>query len=254
VTRLHSQVMDFLDALLLLVGGFAAAVINTIAGGGSLLTVPLLVLAGAPGTVANGTNRVGILAGTFNAARTFSHLGVQGMKGIGAILVPAAVGSVVGSVLVSRLADDAFERTFGILMIPVLLLSLKRPNTETLGDRPNWPRRVTTCVFFAIGLYGGAFQAGVGLLFIVALARSGVDLVIANHIKVITTLVFTLLAIPVFLLAGQIDWALAVPLAVGFGAGGWVGARLTVAGGERLVRPVLVLAVVALSGRLLGLY
>lgn len=246
--------MDLVDGALLFGGGFAAAVINTLAGGGSLLTVPLLVLVGAPGTVANGTNRVGILAGTFNAARTFSQLGIQGMKGVGLLLGPAVVGSVVGSALVSRLADDAFERAFGVLMIPVLALSLLRPSSPSATGHPTWPRAVTVVVFFAIGVYGGAFQAGVGLLLLAALARSGVDLVLANHIKVITTLAFTVVAIPVFIVAGQVNWGLAIPLSLGFGLGGWLGARLTVAGGERLVRPVLVLAVVALSGRLLGLY
>jgi len=246
--------MDVLDAGLLLGGGFAAAVINTLAGGGSLMTVPLLVVVGLPGTVANGTNRVGILAGTLNAARTFSRLGVEGMKGIGLLLGPAVLGSLTGSVLVSRLADEAFERAFGILMIPILILSLLRPAPPSPTGRSRWPQGVTVVVFFAVGVYGGAFQAGVGLLLLAALARSGVDLVLANHIKVITTFVFTVFAIPVFIAAGQVDWGFALPLAVGFGLGGWVGARLTVAGGERLVRPVLVLAVLGLSGRLLGLY
>ncbi len=242
------------DTFLLLIGGFVAAVINTLAGGGSLITVPLLVVAGAPGTVANGTNRVGVLAGTFNASRMFQKLGVEGMKGIGGILGPAVAGSILGSVVVSRLADDAFEQVFGVLMIPILLLSLRKPNAASLAERPPWPRWLSTGVFFAVGLYGGAFQAGVGLLLIVALARSGVDLVLANHIKVITTFVFTCFALPVFLLDGRIDWNLALPLSVGFAGGAWVGAHITVAGGERVVRPVLILAVVALSGRLVGLY
>lgn len=246
--------MDALDTALLLGGGFIAAVINTLAGGGSLLTVPLLVIAGAPGTTANGTNRIGVLTGAGNAARTFQSLGVGGLKGASRVVGPAVVGSVIGSLVVSRLADDTFEQIFGVLMIPILFLSLRPPKLDETTERPQWPLWLTIVVFFAIGLYGGAFQAGVGLMFIVALSRAGVDLVTANHIKVIAVFLLTLFAVPAFVLEDRIDWALALPLAIGFGLGGWVGARITVAGGERVVRPVLFFAVIALSGRLLGLY
>lgn len=121
--------MDLVDSLLLLGVGTVASIINTLAGGGSLITVPALVLVGAPGTVANGTNRVGILTGTLNAARTFSKHGVAGMEGATRILVPAVVGSVVGSTVVSQIADDTFEQIFGVLMIPILVLSLRKPDT-----------------------------------------------------------------------------------------------------------------------------
>ena len=139
-------------------------------------------------------------------------------------------------------------------MIPILVLSLRKPDTEALAEKPQWPVWVTSLVFFAIGTYGGAFQVGVGLMILVALARAGVDLLVANHIKVIATALFTFFALPAFLLNDRIDWALALPLAVGFAFGGWLGARINVAAGARVVRPVMIVAVLALSGRLLGLY
>lgn len=246
--------MDGIDVALLLGGGFVAGIVNTMAGGGSLLTVPLLVLAGVPGNVANGSNRVGVLSQSAFAAGAFRRLGVGGLGGLPRILVPAITGSVIGSVLVSRLADGTFERVFGFVMIPILVLSLRRPRVEALADRPQWPPWVTVLVFFAIGLYGGAFQAGVGLMLIVALSRAGVDLVVANNIKVVIVAVFTCFALPVFVLNGQVDWVPASTLAAGLALGGWTGAHITVAGGEKVVRPVLAVAVVALAGHLLGLY
>ncbi len=246
--------MSGLDIILLLGGGFVAGVINTMAGGGSLLTVPLLVLAGAPGNVANGSNRVGVLAGSLMAASTFRRLGVQGFTGVGRVLAPAVAGSLVGSIVVSSLADSTFEKVFGIVMIPILVLSLRKPRNEALAEHAAWPAWVTVLVFFGIGIYGGAFQAGVGLMLILALSRSGLDLVVANHIKVITTLVFTAFALPVFIINDQVRWGPALVLAGGFVAGSYTGARITVAGGERVVRPVLVAAVIVLAGRLLGLY
>jgi len=254
LVAIWSHAVSGLDVVLLLGGGFLAGIINTMAGGGSLLTVPLLVLAGAPGNVANGSNRVGVITGALSAATTFRRLGVSGFSGVGRILGPAVAGSLVGSIAVSGLADSTFEQVFGVVMIPILFLSLKRPNVDKIAARPQWAPWVTTVVFFFIGIYGGAFQAGVGLMFIVALSRSGVDLVVANHIKVITIFVFTAFALPVFIINDQVDWLPALVLAGGFGTGSFTGAHITVAGGERVVRPVLVVAVVVLAGHLLRLY
>ncbi|GJM37430.1 MAG: UPF0721 transmembrane protein [Acidimicrobiales bacterium] len=246
--------MEWIHVVVLFGGGVVAGVINAMAGGGSLLTVPLLVFADVPGNTANGSNRVGVLANSLTAASTFRRLGVRGLGGIGRILGPAIVGSLVGSIVISQLADDAFEQAFGFVMIPILILSLRRPDVEALAERPQWPTWLTTVIFFGIGVYGGAFQAGVGLMLIVALSRAGVDLVTANNIKVIVTFVFTVFALPVFIIAGDVDWAPALVLAVGLATGGYIGARVTVAGGERVIRPVLVVAVIIFSGRLLGLY
>jgi uncharacterized membrane protein YfcA len=246
--------MEFVHVVLLLGGGLVAGIVNAMAGGGSLLTVPLLVFAGVPGNTANGSNRVGVLANSLSAASTFRRLGVAGLAGIGRILGPAVVGSLIGSVVVSQLADDTFERIFGFVMIPILIMSLRKPDVARMADRPQWPTWVTTLVFFGIGLYGGAFQAGVGLVLIVALSRAGVDLVVANNIKSIVTFVFTVFALPVFIINGDVDWAPAMVLAMGLAVGGFIGAHITVAGGEKVVRPVLVVAVLVFAGRLLGLY
>ncbi len=245
--------MDLLDVVLLVAGGLAAGVVNTIAGGGSLLTVPLLVLAGVPGNVANGSNRIGILTSTAGAAAAFRRLGVAGITRVVPVLVPVAVGAVAGALLVGRMADETFERVFGLLMVPLLLLSLRPPRARLNGGT-GWSAPVTSVVFLGIGAYGGAFQVGIGLLLVLALSRSGIDLVVANNIKVLVVLAVTLAALPVFLLGGQVDWPPALVLAAGYGVGGVLGARVTVAGGERLIRPVLVVAVLGLAGRLLGIY
>ncbi|MFT5202117.1 MAG: putative membrane protein YfcA [Candidatus Aldehydirespiratoraceae bacterium] len=246
--------MELLHVLLLLGGGLVAGIINAMAGGGSLLTVPLLVFAGVPGNAANGSNRVGVLASSLTAASTFRRLGVAGLGGIGRVLGPSAAGALLGSIVVSQLADETFEQIFGFVMIPILLLSLRKPDVAAMADRPQWPTWLTTIVFFGIGIYGGAFQAGVGLMMIVALSRAGVDLVIANNIKVIVTFVFTVFALPVFILNGDVDWAPALVLAVGLATGSAIGAQITVAGGEKVIRPVLIVAVIIFAGRLVGLY
>lgn len=244
--------MNWWEALLLVVGGFFAGGINAVAGGGSTLTVPLLVLAGVPGNDANGSNRIGILTSTAAAAASFSRLGVKGLAHTGPVIVPVVIGSLLGSTAISQLTDGAFETLFGLLMIPLIVLAIRKPKARL--DGPTWPRWLTVVVFFGIGIYGGAIQAGVGLVMLAALTRAGYDLVTANHIKVLVNLVVTAVALPVFILNDQVRWIPALVLAAGFTAGGWFGAHFAVKGGEKWIRAAMVVATVILAGSLLGLY
>ena len=239
------------EAALLLAGGLLAGIVNTLAGGGSMLTVPLLVLVGLPGTVANGSNRVGILLQNATAAWRFRAQGVPGVRDALRVLVPVGLGSAIGAFGVAQLADATFERVFGVAMLLLLLPTLRPPGSHS--DRRPWSPTTTFLVFLAIGVYGGSLQAGVGLVLVAALSRAGFDLVRANSIKVVVVFVLTLVAVPVFVAEGQVAWLPAGVLALGFAAGGELGARLAVRGGERLIRPVLALAVLALAGRMLGL-
>ena len=246
--------MSIHDAALLIGGGLFAGVFNTLAGGGSLVSVPLLVMVGLPGTIANGTNRVGIFTQSAVAAWRFRAQGVSGFRHALPALLPIAIGSLIGSFAISQVADKTFESLFGILMVLLLIPILwKSPRASGTPARP-WSARVSFLIFFGIGLYGGAFQAGVGNALVMALSYAGYDLVRANSIKVVVNSTLTLVAVSVFLSQGQIAWLPAVFLATGFGLGGELGARLAVRGGERLIRPVLAVSVLALAGRMVGLY
>jgi hypothetical protein len=240
------------DALLLLGGGLVAGVVNTLAGGGSLLTVPLLVLLGLPGPVANGTNRVGVLMGSAAATWRLSQLGVSGARDAAPLVVPSALGALLGAFSVVQLPAAAFDRIFGVLMLVLLVPTLRGVRLER-SRRPLPPfARALAC--FGIGLYGGAFQAGVGVLLLAVLSLAGVEIVRSTHIKTALNTCFTLLALPIFWWAGQILWPEALVLGAGFSAGGALGARFAVRGGARVIRPVLACAIVALAGRMLGIY
>ncbi len=244
--------MEWWEALLLVCGGIAAGGINAVAGGGSMLTVPLLVLAGVPGNAANGSNRVGILTGNLASAAEFRRLGVEGFKHALPVVGPALVGSLIGSLGISRLTDDTFETVFGLLMIPLILLTINKPKVRTEGE--SWSRTTTMIVFLGVGIYGGAIQAGVGLVMLAALSRAGFDLVTANSIKVLVNVAVTTVALPVFILQGNVDWLPALVLAVGLTIGGSLGARMGVAKGEEWIRRVMIAAALALAMRLLGVY
>lgn len=245
--------MAWWEALLLIIGGLFAGAINTVAGGGSMLTVPLLVLAGVPGNAANGSNRVGILTSNVAAVATFRRLGVDGLRHASRVVVPVVLGGLIGSFAVGRVLDDAaFERVFGLLMIPLVILSVRRPTNAT-GEHA-WSTAKVVIVFLSIGIYGGAFQAGVGLVLLAALTRSGFDLVMSNSIKVIVNTAVTVVALPVFILNGDVEWVPALVLAAGFVVGGWLGAQASFRGGEVLIRRVMVIAALGLAGRLIGIY
>jgi uncharacterized membrane protein YfcA len=246
--------MDGSDFAILIAGGFVAGVINTLAGGGSLITVGLLVFLGMPGTIANGTNRIGVLVQNITSAWRFRAEGVSGLRSALPILIPVLAGSLLGAYGIAQVTPELFERLFGVVML-LLLVPMLRPRAASARkeDIRPWPPGLRAFVFFAIGLYGGAIQAGVGIFLIFAMSRAGYDLVRANSVKAVVIAALTAIAVPVFIWSDQVVWPEALALVIGFALGGIVGVRLAVVGGEKLIRPVLVLAVVALATRMLGL-
>ena len=129
--------MTFWEVVLLITGGLAAGVINTMAGGASALTVPLLVIAGVPGNQANGSNRIGVLAASASSLVSFRKSGVDGLRNMRTILVPAVLGSLLGSFGISQLADETFETIFGYLLVPIILLTIFAScKCENEGNKP----------------------------------------------------------------------------------------------------------------------
>lgn len=246
---------DLTTWIILAAGGLFAGVLNTLAGGGSLLTVPLLVFLGLPATTANGTNRIGVLFQNVVSTARFRREGLDGIRGAMPVLLPVILGALLGATVASRMSAEIFRQVFGVAMIGLLypMLRTARPPSDSEAPEPR-SRFWNTAIFFGIGVYGGAIQAGVGIFIIAALGRSGMDLVRANAIKVVVIGVLTLAAVPVFIAHGQVDWPLASALVVGFGLGGEIGARAALKGGERLIKPVLAISVIAMAGRMLSLY
>ena len=236
----------FGEAAVLLGGGLVAGVVNTVAGGGSLLTVPLLVMLGLPGGIANGTNRVGIALQSLVAAWRFRAHGALRIRDVVPVFLPVACGSVAGAVLVGRVTDTTFERVFGGLMLLLLVPTLR--GVGRVGGRPRQPHPLLTAsILVVVGLYAGAFQAGVGIPLLATLLYLGHDAVRANALKVAVIGFSSLAALPVFAWNQQIAWQPAGLLALGFMTGALIGVRLTIRGGDRLVRGALAVAVVVLA-------
>ena len=245
--------METLDIILLIVGGVFAGIVNAMAGGGSTLTVPLLVVAGVPGVAANGSNRVGILTSNVSSFLSFRAEGkTVDKKSLISIIPPAVLGAAIGAFGISQLTNDRFEQIFGLIMIPVIILTVRKPVVE--ANAQPWSDPLLATVMFLVGIYAGAIQAGVGLILLAALSRSGMDLVTANVVKVIFVFFATAIALPVFILEGQVRWLPAIILAIGLSAGGWMGAKMAVRGGQKPIRILMIISAIVLALRLLGFW
>jgi uncharacterized membrane protein YfcA len=241
---------------LVIAAGFAAGFINTLAGSGSLVTLPLLIFLGLPATVANGTNRIAILLQNVVAVRGFRRNNMLGLKNALLLAAPAVAGSLVGAQIAVGLDEIIMRRTIGILMVIMLAIVLLRPrrwlegHTHGVPDRPGWGQVVT---FFAIGAYGGFIQAGVGIFLLAGLVLgAGYDLVRANGVKVFIVLCFTVIALAVFILNDQVNWTAGLTLAVGNMSGAWVATRVAIKRGAPFVRWLLVAVLVVSAVALLG--
>jgi uncharacterized protein len=218
---------------LLVVAGFLAGFINTIAGGGSMLTLPALMIFGLPADIANGTNRVGILLQSIAGARSFHKKGKLAPTTIVPTLIPTLLGALLGSLLASYLPVIWLKPTLLCTMIGMAVLMLVKPSvvappegtpTYTLKEKP-----VAVIGLFIAGLYGGFVQAGVGFIIIAALAGGlRYDLVRTNALKMAITAALTVIALAVFIVRGQVWWIPGLVMAVGTVAGAMVSVQFAI--------------------------
>ncbi len=238
--------------------GFLAGIINTLAGSGSLITLPALILLGLPATVANGTNRIGVILQNIVAGTSFSRSKVLDLRGALLLAIPAIAGSVIGAQIAVNLNEEMMNRVIGAVMILMLFVILLRPERwleGTLQSLKGWFNWKQAIVLFAIGVYGGFIQAGVGIFLLAALVLSiGYDLVRANAVKIVIILAFTLASLLVFANNNQVDWGAGLLLGVGNMLGAWVAARMAVTRGAAWVRWVVIATVALSAAYLLGLF
>ena len=238
--------------------GFLAGFINTLAGSGSLLTLPMLMFLGLPANVANGTNRIAILLQNVVGVSSFKQQKVLNVKQGLWLGVPAILGSVIGAQIAISLNEEIMETTIGILLVIMFFLILYKPDRWVKGQAGHVeakPGILQMIVFFFIGIYGGFIQAGVGFFLLAGLVLgAGVDLVKANALKVFIVLLYTPIALAIFIMNDQVNWKLGLILALGNMAGAFVGARVAVSWGPKFVRVILLLAILVSSIKLLGIF
>lgn len=246
--------LNLLQLAIILAAGIAAGFINTLAGGGSLLTIPALLFAGIPASIANGTNRVAVVMQSAAGAASFRRKNVFVMRDAVPMLIPAFVGSIAGALVAVELDPRIFDIVLGIvLLMMVVTLFIKPASVARPGEERQRRPILTVVAFLGIGFYGGFVQAGVGFLLIIGInTLFGFDLVKTNALKLLVVALYSLFALAIFAFYGQVLWLHGLVLGLGNVAGALIGVRFALKRGAGAIRWVIVVAVVLTALKLFG--
>ncbi len=253
--RRKDRPIEWYEPVILLAAGVIAGFVNTLAGGGTLITIPALIFLGLPSPVANGTNRVAILMQNLVSTGRFYQQGKLEIRRSAPATGAAMAGAIVGAFIAAELPERIFDIALAVVLVLVVATLFVRkpvPGEDAFRLRSVW---LQVPVFFVIGIYGGFIQAGVGFLLITGITwLLGLDLVKTNATKVFIILFYSILALIIFTVYGQVVWLLGLILGVGNMIGAWIGVRFAVKRGAKAVRWVIVAAVAASALRLIGVF
>lgn len=253
--------LTWAEWLLFFLAGTFTGVINTLAGSGSLITLPIFIfIGGLPAPVANGTNRIGALFQSLAGTNAFRRRGQLPGLMVAWLVVPAIFGGGVGAWLASSLDKEQMNNTIAglmIFMLIVLLIDPKRWIRETEPDPKRIKHPFTLLAFFLIGIYGGFIQAGVGIFLLAGLVLiAGFELRKANAVKLLIVFFFNIPAFTIFLLNHQVNFGLGLAMALfqtaGTFLGVWFAAKVPKA--NVYIHRLLILIVVVSAGKFLGLW
>lgn len=242
-----------MEILYLILIGFVTGVINTLAGGGSLLSLPMLIFLGLPPTIANGTNRIAILIQNIFGTAGYKSKGVSAYPYSLYLGISALLGAIVGAQIAVDIKGALFNKILAIVMLFVVLFIVFKPK-----NYKNLPERLTgkylwlgILAFFFIGIYGGFIQAGTGFLILMALTSiNHFSLIKSNAAKTLVVLIYSISALATFAYHDKVDWTYGLTLAIGSAAGAWLASRWSVKKGDNLIRIFLLVIVVAMAIKL----
>ncbi|MCY3631006.1 MAG: sulfite exporter TauE/SafE family protein [Bacteroidota bacterium] len=239
--------------LILFFAGVAGGIMNVMAGGGSTITLPALILLGLDAGVANGTNRVAILIQNISATLTFSSQKKTRIRKSVSYALWTIPGAISGAFMATRIEDALFEKILaGLLIVVVLTMLVPRENgaSDKVARKSVW----TGPALLLIGFYGGFVQIGVGFLFMAVFFHLlHLDLLTTTVHKVTVILLYTGLTLFVFAILGKVDWGFGLTLAAGNATGAFIAAKVAIRRGEKVIRGVMVVAVLIMALRILGL-
>ena len=247
-----------IEIIILIGAGLLVGFINTLAGGGSIISLSVLMMLGLPATIANGTNRVAIVIQTLTATTSFSQQKVLETRKAIYLSIPTIFGSLIGAWFAVDISEAIFEKAIGVVMLIMLVFILYKPQKFLYGrvnisSKPlNWK---TYIIFFFIGIYGGFLHMGVGYFLLAGIVGcAGFDLVKANAIKVFVVLAYGPFTLLIFLWYNQVNWKYGLFLAIGAVIGALVASRLAVKKGVGFVKWVIVIVIFITAGDMFGLY
>ncbi len=250
--------MSIVEFSVLVLSGVLVGFINTLAGGGSIISLSILIMLGLPATVANGTNRVAIALQNLVAVSSFKQQKVLEQRKALYLSVPAILGSLVGAWVAVDINEAIFEKAIGIIMLVMLLIIVFKPQQYIYGKaevREKPIRWSTYVIFFFIGIYAGFIHMGVGYFLLAGIVLgAGYDLVKANAIKVLIILAYAPFTLAIFYYNHEINWKYGLIMALGNMIGALVASRMAVKKGVVFVKWVIVVVVLMTSAQMFGIY
>ncbi len=250
--------MPWSEIIILIVAGFLLGFINTLAGGGSIVSLSVLMMLGLPAPLANGTNRITIAIQTLTSTASFKQQKVLPLRKAIYLSIPAVIGSLIGSWIAVDINEEIFQKAVGVIMLFMLVFILFKPQKYIYGrvevmEKPlNWKIYV---IFFFIGIYGGFIHMGIGYFLLMGIVLgAGFDLVKANAIKVFIIFIYTPFTLAIFLWNGLVDWKYGLILSIGAVVGAYIASRLAVNKGVEFVKWVIVIVILVTAGDMFGLY
>ena len=249
--------MSWLVVFALIFSGVFVGFINTLAGGGTIISIALLMVLGLPANVANGTNRIAVIFQNMTSAGSFAQQKVLDFRKGSWLALPTIIGSVIGAQLAVDIQEELFRKAMAVIMLVMLFFIIYKPSVWLKGQDKLVLRKVSVwqyIIFFFIGVYGGFIQVGVGYFLLAGIVLgAGYNLVKANAIKVWIVLLYTPFALIVFVLNGQVNWKYGLIHAIGNVTGAYIASKWAVSWGTNFVRWVIVVVILVFSSDLLGL-
>ena len=253
VSKGMNMELDIVLVFVLVLTGLGAGMIDAIAGGGGLITLPVLLAVGMNPVEALATNKLQGSFGTLAASAYFVRKKLVDLSQMKLMIACTFAGAVMGTLLVQQLDTSLLSAVMPILLV---LIALYFMFSKRMGDEDR-DRRVSHAVFafvftFAIGFYDGFFGPGTGTFFAMAfvsllgfsMARATAHTKVLNFTSNIASLIF-------FAMGGNIIWLAGFIMAAGQLVGGQLGARMVVSKGVSLVRPLIVVVTLVMSAKLL---
>ena len=249
--------MTLAEIVILIVSGLIVGFINTLAGGGSIISLSLLMFLGLPANVANGTNRIAIFIQNIAAVGSFKQQNVLDHKKGFRLAIPASIGSVVGAWIAIDMNEEIIEKAIAIVMLVMMIVILYKPQRWLTGQKELQQKKVSVwqmILFFFIGIYAGFLHVGVGYALLAGIVLgAGYDLVKANAIKVLIILVWSPITLLIFVLNGQVDFAYGITLSIGNFMGALIASRMAVKKGASFVRWVIIAVILITAAQIFGL-
>jgi uncharacterized membrane protein YfcA len=213
-----------------LVSGFLAGALNSVAGGGSFLTFPALVFAGVPPVIANATSTVALFPATFTSAWAYRHdlASASNKLPLRPFIIVSVLGGALGAWLLLRTPDSTFEVIVPwLLLFATVIFTFGRTLSRRIRQRVQIGLVTLVIMQSVIGIYGGYFGGGIGILMLAMLGLYGLDDIHAmNGMKTILSSCMNVMAGLIFMVKGAVWWDHAWPMLLAAMAGGWAGPAL----------------------------